>query len=204
MARQQLRAQAERLDPELIDRWVDEVNDACETNDDPPSQTQRTKWCLWLAAYEASFDPAYACAVAGITRWSLSSWSGHPAWKQLRAHADDVIAARVQGEVWRRAVDGVEKPVWFRGQKVGSETVYSDQLLIRLAERVAPSTWRPDRTDSAPTDDRQTAKLVAKVLGDAVALSHARALAAALSGEQTVIDVDPLLPSEVRPLSDPE
>jgi len=61
-------------------------------------------------------------------------------WKRLRNENPDFAAAwdealqiardNVEAELHRRAVDGVQKKVWFQGQEVGEETVYSDSLLL--------------------------------------------------------------------------
>ena len=38
----------------------------------------------------------------------------------------------------RRAIDGVEEPVYYRGQKVGTKKWYSDTLLMFLLKKLRP------------------------------------------------------------------
>lgn len=46
--------------------------------------------------------------------------------------AEREAADRLELEARRRAVQGIEKPIWYKGDEVGSETVYSDSLLNTL------------------------------------------------------------------------
>ena len=52
-------------------------------------------------------------------------------------HAMDIV---LEPEAIRRAVDGVEKAVYYRGAQVGVEREYSDTLLIFLLKG-----WKADR-----------------------------------------------------------
>lgn len=44
----------------------------------------------------------------------------------------------IESELIRRAVNGVEESVWYKGEEVGYKTVYSDGLLSKLAEARLP------------------------------------------------------------------
>ena len=55
--------------------------------------------------------------------------------------AKDAALAKVESEIMRRGVDGYLRPIFHKGQIVGHERVYSDNLLLRLAERLAPQDW---------------------------------------------------------------
>jgi len=72
--------------------------------------------------------------------WTNSSWP-YVIRKKDEKFAqdwDDAEAAAVhevlEPEAMRRAVEGVKKPIYYKGQLVGEELVYSDSLLIRLLE----------------------------------------------------------------------
>jgi hypothetical protein len=56
------------------------------------------------------------------------------AWSEAIADAGDVLEA----EARRRAVMGVEEPVFYQGVKVGATTRYSDQLLMFLLKAAKP------------------------------------------------------------------
>lgn len=50
------------------------------------------------------------------------------AWDWAEREASD----RLELEARKRAVQGIQKPIWYKGDEVGSETVYSDSLLNTL------------------------------------------------------------------------
>lgn len=49
---------------------------------------------------------------------------------------------RLEGEARRRAVSGVEEPVWFQGKIVGTVRKHSDTLLIFLMKGAMPDKYR--------------------------------------------------------------
>lgn len=57
---------------------------------------------------------------------------------------------RIEAEAHRRAVEGVEKGVWYRGARVGTEQEYSDSLMQTLLKGNRPEKYR-DRLDVAAT-----------------------------------------------------
>jgi hypothetical protein len=59
------------------------------------------------------------------------------AWDQTMDQAADTV---LESEAVRRAVEGVERDVFFQGKRVGSVREYSDTLLIFLLKG-----WRPER-----------------------------------------------------------
>jgi hypothetical protein len=59
------------------------------------------------------------------------------AWDQTMQQAVETV---FEAEAIRRAVEGVERDVFFQGKRVGSVREYSDTLLIFLLKG-----WRPDR-----------------------------------------------------------
>ena len=67
------------------------------------------------------------------------------------------------GAIATRAVDGVQRPIYQKGELVGYEPVYSDHLLLRLAQRLDPPAWT----------DRQKLEHSAQVADDAGTLSIA-------------------------------
>ncbi|MBX6773030.1 MAG: hypothetical protein IRY83_14975 [Chloroflexi bacterium] len=56
----------------------------------------------------------------------------------------------LEAEAWRRAVDGVERPVYQNGQRVGAVREYSDTLLIFLLKGGRPQKYRERYELSGP------------------------------------------------------
>jgi len=59
------------------------------------------------------------------------------AWDETMQTAVETV---FEAEAMRRAVEGVEQPVYYQGVKVGSRQEYSDTLLIFLLKG-----WKPER-----------------------------------------------------------
>ncbi len=58
---------------------------------------------------------------------------------------DDALDAaidRLEGEAWRRGVDGLPEPVFYRGEKIGAVKRYSDGLLTLLLKAHRPKKFR--------------------------------------------------------------
>ena len=74
-----------------------------------------------------------AATTAGVSRRTVdrlreaSAEFDYAVEDALEAAADEL-----EMEARRRAVEGVDKGVWYQGENVGTETVYSDQLLTTL------------------------------------------------------------------------
>ena len=57
---------------------------------------------------------------------------------------DDALGS-LEAEAMRRAVEGYQRPVYQKGQLVGHETVYSDNMLLTLLRARAPETFSERR-----------------------------------------------------------
>lgn len=87
-----------------------------------------------------------SCQAAGVSRQLVyTERKRNPAfaqqWDEALADAVDNLAA----EAHRRAVEGVERTVYYQGDPVGTERVYSDTLLIYLLKIKGGPEWRQDR-----------------------------------------------------------
>ena len=82
-----------------------------------------------------------ACTRAGWTLHVAKSLrAADPDFKQRWDDALEFAADAAEAEAFRRGVHGYEKDVYFKGEKVGKETMYSDRMLeLTLKAR------RPDR-----------------------------------------------------------
>ena len=77
-------------------------------------------------------------------------------WDDALEEATDLLEA----EAWRRAVIGVDKPVFYKGKVVGSTKKYSDRLLMFLFEAYNPQMFgdggkveQPGATDAGVDRD---------------------------------------------------
>lgn len=85
---------------------------------------------------------AKAAAAIGMDRSTVSRWRADPAFSQAWDEALEEAADRLEAEAIRRAVEGVEEPVYQGGQLVGTRTVYSDMLLGKLLGANRPAKFR--------------------------------------------------------------
>lgn len=98
-----------------------------------------------------------ACAAAGVGRRTAYDWRAKdPEFAQAWDSALDEAADTMEREAFRRAVEGIEKPVFGslgRGEgtgEVGRVREYSDTLLIFLLKAARPEKYR-ERTETRHT-----------------------------------------------------
>lgn len=65
-----------------------------------------------------------------------------PEFARGESEAMGVAKDMIEDEIKRRAIEGVEEPVYQGGKLVGHVRHYSDTLLLRLAERYETGSWR--------------------------------------------------------------
>lgn len=88
---------------------------------------------LFLVALAEVPVIAHACKAAGVNR--VTAWRAREADPEFAKAWDDAMEEgidRAEQEAFRRAVVGYEKPVWYKGELVGTETVHSDALLALI------------------------------------------------------------------------
>jgi hypothetical protein len=87
----------------------------------------------------------------GINRVTLYRWHQvDPSFAQAYTDAMEAGTDIIEQEVWRRTVDGYDRPV-FQGVKMaGVVRVYSDQLAAILLRGRRPKVY-PDKTGQVPT-----------------------------------------------------
>ena len=95
----------------------------------------------FLQAFAERGTVTAACLASRVGRRTVYDWIAHDErfardFDAAREAAADVLEA----ECRRRGQDGVEDPVYYRGQVVGSVRRYSDACLLALLK-----VYRPDR-----------------------------------------------------------
>jgi hypothetical protein len=94
----------------------------------------------FLRGLEQGMSAAGAAEAAGISRSLVYRWRDHDrafaaAWRRAAEAGTD----RLEDEAMRRALEGVEKPVFWRGEQVGTVRTYNDRLLMLLLQRRRPA-----------------------------------------------------------------
>ena len=128
--------------------------------------------------------------LSGAARRSHSSRSSHYRWLQQDAeyavdfaNANEEATDALEQEARRRAFEGVEEPVFYKGERVGSIRKFSDSLLMLLLMAKRPDQFR-ERVDVTSKVDRGPFVIdpkIMKTLSDEE-LDIARRLARKISG----------------------
>jgi hypothetical protein len=101
------------------------------------------KMSLFLAELAQSGVVAYAAKAADVGRTAIYNRRvDDPEFARKWDEAIDVAVGELEMEARRRALDGVEEPVYQGGREVGSIRKYSDTLLIFILKAAKPQTYR--------------------------------------------------------------
>lgn len=93
----------------------------------------------YLKVLAATGNHVMACETAGVNRTSIKRLiANDPEFASAVEEAKAAAAERLEGEAYRRAVIGVEEPVFFEGRRVDTVRKYSDSLLAKLLEANDP------------------------------------------------------------------
>ena len=92
----------------------------------------------FLEAYAKLGSITAAAREANVHRTSHYNWLADPAYAKEFEFANEAFNDKLRAEIRRRAVEGVLKPVWYKGHRVGAVREYSDTLLIFEAKSRMP------------------------------------------------------------------
>lgn len=111
-----------------------------------PPKTRQTRQIIRAAFLEAMREYGniyHACQVSGMDRGTVYWLQEHDETFSLEFQQADAIATeRLEKEAYRRAHDGVEKPVYYVGVQIGAITEYSDGLLQFLLKARRPDKYK--------------------------------------------------------------
>lgn len=98
---------------------------------------------LFLEYLRRNPNVTKACAMAGISRTWIYHWRQEDEefaneWKE----ALKIGVEALEDEMMRRAFDGVDKPIYYKGEKIDTIKQYSDLLAIFLAKGALPEKYR--------------------------------------------------------------
>lgn len=98
---------------------------------------------VFLKAYRECGNVRKATEIAKIGRSFHYHWMERdPKYRERFELVVDDAADKLESEAWRRAHDGVKKPVYQQGVCVGYIQEYSDTLLIFLLKGLRPEKFR--------------------------------------------------------------
>ena len=87
-----------------------------------------------------------SCKVTGIPRRTAYNWrTADGPFRQEWDEAIDEYVDKLEKEADRRAVEGIERGVYYEGERVATETHYSDNLLMFRLKKFKPDEYRENR-----------------------------------------------------------
>lgn len=116
------------------------------------------KMRAFLAAYAECGNLTEAAKLAQCSRRQHYRWMENEKYQKLFSDAHEKACDALEKEARRRAVTGVTKPVFHKGEKVGVVREYSDTLLIFLMKGNQPEKYRENVRVSADVQQTVTHK----------------------------------------------
>lgn len=116
---------------------------------DTASRARNERWSRegFLVAFEATLMVSTACQLVGIHRSTVyAERDRNDAFAKAWAEVEENVIERLEAEAYRRAVDGVTRPLVSAGKHVTDVTEYSDSLLMFLLKARKPHMYR-ERVD---------------------------------------------------------
>ena len=100
----------------------------------------------FLAAYRETGNITRAALMAKVSRGRHYDWLEQgKAYSEAFEDAQEHAVETLEEEARRRAMFGVEQPVFYKGEVCGSVRKYSDVLLIFLLKGLRPEVYRENR-----------------------------------------------------------
>ena len=108
-----------------------------------PDAAQTRSWMrqqLWLEAFAKCGSMGEACAATGIPVPTAEHWASvdYYGFKRRKSWAAQMALGKLDAEINRRAVEGVDHPVIHQGVITDTYKQYSDNLLMFRAKRLDP------------------------------------------------------------------
>ena len=84
-----------------------------------------------------------SCSFAKVNRANVyDEYDRNPEFARAWDEAEEEAADRLEAEAWRRAHDGIDKPVFHQGEQCGVIREYSDGLMTLLLKACRPGKYR--------------------------------------------------------------
>lgn len=121
----------------------------------------------FLSSYSACGNVSDAARAAGISRITHYDWLKNDTdYAAAFAEARETAADYIEAEIYRRGVEGIEQPIFYKGEQVGSVQRYSDKLLIVLAKALRPEKFRDNLTISTAELDAAIERQLIRIGGE--------------------------------------
>ena len=108
----------------------------------------------FLSVLADTANVSAAAKAVGISRQAIYKTRSNDA--EFAAEWDDVIETvidNMESEVFRRAVKGTDKPIYYQGEQVTTVKEYSDALLMHLLKAHRPEKYRAKYHEAPPLPD---------------------------------------------------
>lgn len=127
----------------------------------PDMPMTRHRWTtrkrsVFLATLRDTANVSAAARAAGLPRRSAYQLRDHdPAFREDWEQALEEALDDLEAELRRRAIEGVEKPVFYAGKPCGTIRTYSDQLGVFLLKCRRPEVFAGERGDGGEPFERE-------------------------------------------------
>jgi hypothetical protein len=179
-----------------------------------PNGLRHPKRRAFLAAYCEVGNVSEAAKIAGVNRLAHYDWlQRDERYAELFEQAHEIACDHLESEARRRAIEGVEEPVFYHGEVCGTIRRYSDTLLIFLLKGARPEKFRDNATirHTGPAGGAIQIEgdyaLSQRIMADPAALAAAETLAALAFEDRTAGELGPApapIPVESEEVDDGE
>jgi hypothetical protein len=110
------------------------------------SEDDISRMVMFLHAYIRKHNAGAASKLAGVDYSKPLFWErDYPFFKEAFDWARKACAQHLEDAAFKRSVIGVAKPIYQRGELMGTEQVYSDALTKFLLQGLKPDTYKERR-----------------------------------------------------------
>lgn len=123
-----------------------------------------------IEKYKETGQVVTACAAVKLSRITFYDWlKRDPKFKEDFDNANFEVVGLMEDEAKRRGMEGIDEPVFHRGEQCGVIRRYSDQLLITLLKAHAPEKYRNNVQADITTKGQAIGKIIIEdVEGDTI------------------------------------
>lgn len=138
------------------------------------TEAEREKFLEVLAETCNAMEAARQVGRSARSFYSIAK--REPEFNERYQDALEIVKGKIEQEIFRRGIDGVEKPIMYQGKPVGMLREYSDRMLEMMAYAYIPEKYTKvvkqeitgkDGKDLIPEDKIAIARRLAYVLSSA-------------------------------------
>ena len=113
------------------------------TNSKKDARSKSKKQADFLLKLSEYVSISRACRSAKVSRSTVYRWlKTDNGFKEKYQEACGEALQRLEDEATRRAFEGLAKPVYYQGKKIGTVKEFSDTLLMALLKAKSPAKYR--------------------------------------------------------------